>query len=432
MSQNPVATDIPLDLSSIGMEPVRLPASAASSQLQEPMRAVPSAMERPARLVEISKLAPADLDEAEGQAELVNFRDTSSLLSHGEGSLKAMGEVTHQLLSQATLGKTGEVGALAASVLDGVKLLRIEDLMREASEKISGGSGSASRKAGFFQRLLGTVHEVKTAAAGFAENRKKFDAVLDGAEKRAQAGKADLMRLISRFDEFDVAIRGGVHRIKVSIAGAQIALDRGYGEEEGLRQKALVCTDQMEAMALSADLMAYRDALANFRAKTATMREALLQAATMIPIVASNRRAASTRVMKIDNGILFVMPNLRMAAAQAVGQYAISGVGAEGERLDAANRQIMALTSRNAHEVAVSAARSLGVDQRNVDALRSVTEQSIATLNEVISIDEENARADEKREAELVGIRDTLVRGLQSAQRRVVNSAAPSRREAQA
>ena len=108
-------------------------------------------------------------------------------------------------------------------------------------------------------------------------------------------------------------------------------------------------------MALSADMMAYRDGLTNFRGKVASMREALLHAAMLIPIVASNRRAATSRVMKIDNAILFVPPNLRMVAAQTVRQYTISGVVVEGERLDEVNWRIMRLTSQNAYKVAASA-----------------------------------------------------------------------------
>ena len=49
--------------------------------------------------------------------------------------------------------------------------------------------------------------------------------------------------------------------------------------------------------------------MANFRGKIAEMRETLVGSAMLIPIIGQNRKAAETRLMKISNGMLVVIPS---------------------------------------------------------------------------------------------------------------------------
>jgi len=79
----------------------------------------------PERLVEVANLNPDDLKAAETSAAKVDFRNTNSLLGHGEGVLAGIAAASRQLLAGVRLGETGDVGRIAASVIDGVKILRI-------------------------------------------------------------------------------------------------------------------------------------------------------------------------------------------------------------------------------------------------------------------------------------------------------------------
>src|SRR5260370_1048091 len=95
----------------------------------------------PERLVEVANLGAEDLKAAQTSAAKVDFRNTNSLLGHGEGVLAGIAASSRQLLTGVRLGETGEVGRIAASVIDGVKILRIEDLQNEAK----GGAPAPSR-----------------------------------------------------------------------------------------------------------------------------------------------------------------------------------------------------------------------------------------------------------------------------------------------
>jgi uncharacterized protein YaaN involved in tellurite resistance len=386
-----------------------LPVPASAAPLPVPADERLAAQPAPERLVDIANLKAEDLAAARASAAKVDFRNTTTLLSHGEGVLANIAQASRQLLTGVRLGDAGEVGRIAASVIDGVKILRIEDLQTEA-----GGGQPAARK-GLIGRLIGAAVDARTAFKGFAENRKKFLDLMDGEQAKARKTKADLTVAVELLDRQAAAIRDSLSGLKIEIAAGQIALDRGYEELEALRQNAVKTGEAADA----ADVMEFRSALANFRGKVAEMRENLMGSAMLIPIIGQNKKAAETRIMQVSNGMLVVIPRLMAVASQAVVQVDIRRAADEAEKLDDAARQITLLASKGAHEAATSAARSLGGDQRNVDVLAQVADQTIKTMHAVIEIEREVAAGDRDREAKLAAIRDRLVRGMQG-----VNAAA--------
>ena len=339
----------------------------------------------------------------------MSFRDTASLLAHGDGVLVEIAQSSRQLLTGVRLGDAGEVGRIAATVIDGVKILRIQDLQTEAA------SGPPAPK-GLLGRLLGAAADAHTAFKGFQENRKTFMQLMDGEQAKARKTKADLTVAIQLLDQQAVAIRGSLHGLKIEIAAGQIALDRGEQELETLRQNAVRTGDPADA----ADVLEFRGALANFRGKIAEMRENLVANALLIPIIGQNKKAAETRLMKISNGMLVVIPRLMAVASQAVVQVDIRRAAEESEKLDEAARQLTLLASKGAHDAATSAARSLGGDQRNIDVLAQVADEAIKTMHEVIDIEREVAAGDREREAKLAAIRDRLAIGMRGVNQHAI------------
>jgi uncharacterized protein YaaN involved in tellurite resistance len=400
----------PLDLAIFD----NLDSSAVTAPPQQPLAVAPAASlpatadprlapaPIPERLVEVANLSPEDLAAAQASAAKIDFRNTPTLLAHGEGVMAGIAAASRQLLTGVRLGETGEIGRIAASVIDGVKILRIEDLQAEAS-------GKTPARSGIVGKLMGFVADAHTAFKGFAENRKKFLDLMDGEQAKARKTKADLTVAVELLDQQAQAIRHSLHGLKVEIAAGQIALDRGYEELEALRQHAVTTGEAADA----ADVMEFRAALANFRGKIAEMRENLMGSAMLIPIIGQNKKAAETRIMQISNGMLVVIPRLMAVASQAVVQVDIKRAADEAGKLDEAARQITVLASKGAHEAATSAARSLGGDARNIQVLAQVADETIKTMNEVIRIEREVANADRDREAKLAEIRDRLVKGMQ-------------------
>jgi uncharacterized protein YaaN involved in tellurite resistance len=378
-----------------------VPAAAAQPPVAADERLAPQPA--PERLVEIANLSSEDLAAAQASAAKIDFRNTATTLAHGEGALASIAQTSRQLLTGVRLGDAGEVGRIAASVIDGVKILRIEDLQAEAS-----GAKPAAPK-GLIGRLIGAAVDAHTAFKGFAENRKKFLDLMDGEQAKARKTKADLTVAVELLDRQAVAIRQSLNALKIEIAAGQIALDRGQEELEALRQNAVKTGDPADA----ADVMEFRSALANFRGKVAEMRENLMGSAMLIPIIGQNKKAAETRIMQVSNGMLVVIPRLMAVASQAVVQVDIKRAADEAAKLDEAARQITLLASKGAHDAATSAARSLGGDQRNIDVLAQVADETIKTMHEVIEIERQVAAGDREREAKLAAIRDRLVHGMQ-------------------
>ncbi len=363
----------------------------------------------PPRLVDVARLSADEHAAAQQGAARINFRETATLLAHGDGVLAAIAQASRQLLSGVRLGDAGEVGRIAAAVIDGIKVLRIEDLQTEAA------TAPTARK-GLIGKLLGMAADAQTAFRGFAENRKTFLDLMDSEQAKARKTKADLTVAIDLLDQQATAIRQSLHGLKIEIAAGQIALDRGYDELEALRQDASRSGEPADA----ADVQEFRGALANFRAKVAEMRENLVASAMLIPIIGQNKQAAETRMMKISNGMLVVIPRLMAVASQAVVQVDIRRAADEARKLDEAARRITLLASKGAHDAATSAARSLAGDQRNLDVLAQVADETIKTMHEVINIEREVAAGDRDREQRLTAIRDRLVVGMQGVSRDVI------------
>lgn len=424
----PETSSAALDLSvfdEIDATPLTAAAAPAQAVVVQPVASsgVPAAVDgglqpqpRLERLVEVEKLSPQDLAAANQSAAKIDFRDSNSLMTHGEGAMANIAQASRQLLSGVKLGEAGEVGRIAGAVIDGVKILRIKDLQDEAS-------GEAVPRKGLLGKLMGAASSAHSALKGFQENRKEFLDLMDAEQAKARKTKADLAVTIALLDQQAVAIRQSLHALKVEIAAGQIAIDRGQDELEVLRQHAVATGDPADA----ADVMEFRGAIANFRAKVADMRESLVGSAMLIPIIGQNKQAAETRMMKISNGMLVVIPRLMAVASQAVVQLEIRHAADEAEKLNEANRQITLLASKGAHEAAVSAARSLGGDQRNIDVLAQVADESIRTMNEVIDIERDISAGDREREAKLAEVRNRLVKGMQSVNRRAIEGGpAPS------
>jgi uncharacterized protein YaaN involved in tellurite resistance len=398
----------PLDLSSFDnlSAPIEVPPanpSPVSTQLVTASDARLAAAPPSPRLVEVANLSPEDLSAAKASASKIDFRKTDTLLSHGDHVLAEIAQSSRQLLAGVRLGDAGEVGRIAAAVIDGVKILRIQDLQTESST-----DKSAAKPKGIVGKIMGTLTDAHTAFKGFQENRKKFLTLMDQEEAKARKTKADLAVSVANLDQQAVAIKKSLYGLKIEIAAGQIALDRGEEELETLRLHAISTGDPTEA----AEVMEYRNALANFRGKIAEMRENLVGSALLIPIIGQNRNASETRMMKISNGMLVVIPRLMAVASQAAVQVDIRRAADESEKLDEAARQLTLLASKGAHDAATSAARSLGGDQRNIDVLAKVADEAIQTMNEVIAIEREVAAGDRDREAKLTAIRDRLGVGM--------------------
>ncbi len=397
----------PLDLSDFDKiidldAPVATPAPQSQQIVVVPTTDTRLAVvEKPARLVELSNLSEGDLSAAKASAAKVDFRRTQTQLDHGGNVMSEIAQASRQLLTGVRLGDAGEVGRIAAAVIDGVKLLHIEDLQAQAASDLSKSKG-----------IVGKIFEVFTAAhsalKGFQENRKHFLTLMDQEMAKARKTQADLSVTISVLEQQTVAIKKSLYRLKIEIAAGQIALDRGHEELEAMRLNAIRTGDAADA----AEVMEFRSALANFRGKVAEMRENLVGAALLIPIIGQNKRAAETRMMKISNGLFVVIPRLMAVASQAAVQADIQRAAEESEKLDEAARQITVLASKGAHDAATSAARSLGGDARNIEVLATVADEAIQTMREVIEIEREVAAGDRDREAKLAEIRDRLGKGM--------------------
>jgi hypothetical protein len=215
----------PLDLSSfdhLSEAPAASPAPI-STQLITASDARLAAVPPSPRLVEVANLSPEDLAAAQASASKVDFRKTDTLLSHGDHVLAEIAQSSRQLLAGVRLGDAGDVGRIAAAVIDGVKILRIQDLQAE-----SNADKSSPKPKGLVGKIMGTFADAHTAFKGFQENRKQFLTLMDQEEAKARKTKADLTVNIANLDQQAVA----------SQAAVQVDIRRAADESEKLDEAA--------------------------------------------------------------------------------------------------------------------------------------------------------------------------------------------------
>src|SRR5262249_3642057 len=93
-----------------------LPLPAAAPPLAVPAHEPLAAEAAPDRLVDIANRKLEDLAAAQASAAKIDFRNTNTRLTHGEGVLANIAQSSRQLLTGVRLGEAGEVGRIAASV----------------------------------------------------------------------------------------------------------------------------------------------------------------------------------------------------------------------------------------------------------------------------------------------------------------------------
>jgi len=407
--------DIPLDLSDLYQdEPataspastrpaddtsaMRTPPAIVDPVLAEPLAALP-------RLVDLDRL-PADMvTEAHRRADAIDFGDLNTLLEHGNGALGQLAQVSDRMLAGRSLGQSEAVGEIAASVLDGVRILRIADLQKIARGEQPGSSGLLARVGS----LLGGA---KDALAGFAENRKQFNTLMDAQEAKARRTIADLKRNIDSFEAMYQALRHAVRELNIDIGGGQCALERGQAEVEALRQQAIASNDPVQA----AEVMELRGRIANFAGHLAEQREGLMRAALTIPMLKATREAAEARIMALHSALTKTIPNLKAACAVAVGQADNRSAAAAREALNEADRRILDLVADGTLDAARSTAAQRGVDPRQIEVLSLAAEKITQALAEMTENDRLTVERTRAQETELVALRDRVADSMRQIQ----------------
>ena len=357
------------------------------------------------RLVDPAALSPEKLQRAQAIAATIDFTQTQTTLAFVEDTLKPVAQISRQLLADTQVKEMGEVGRVATAVLEGINILRLDDLKKEAQ-------GVAPKATGLFGKVLAMSKVAGSALKSFEANRRQFLTLMDREEARARAVKADLTVTVQLLDQQSQAVRQSISDLTVAIAAGQLALDRGLQESERLRQVALASQNPGDA-AVALD---YRRTLLTFESRVADLRQAMIASAALVPVIALNRQAAETRIAKLTDGLLLTLPRLMTAASQAAVQADLKRAATEHAKLEEADRRVMALAGEGAHEAAVSAAQSLASDPRNLQALAALAEQTQATMREVLAIEQGVRQTHAEQEQQLITIRNDLVKGMTAIQ----------------
>jgi len=366
MSQEPMTLDASRQNLSMALE--LAPLNALPAEQQEQVRAL------------IAKLDPAD---------------TQSVLTFGVEAQKQVTAAADQMIQKVRNKDVGPVGDVLNEMMLHVRGLGIDDLQVGKDGRI---------KRGFLQRL--------NPIAKFIQRYETIESQINDLVSVLNAHRLRLMRDVSSLDSLYEATLQYFHQLKLYIIAGQEKL-RELDEEviPALRRKAEESGDMLDAQALR-DAVARRDDLERRVHDLMLTRQVTLQSLPQIRLI---QDVDKSLVNKIQSSILTTIPVWKSQIAMAITLWnQQKALETQKKVTDTTNEML----ERNAELLRMGSAEARKEIERgifDIEAIKKVNSDLIATIQESIQITQEGKRRRQEAEAAMAQMEEDLKRALLEA-----------------
>lgn len=345
------------------------------------------------------QLTPEERAQADKIREALDLTDSASVLSFGASAQQKIAAFADSILSETRTRDSGPVGDMLAGLVDDVR------------------SFEKSRSGSFWEKLplVGSlVNKAETVKGGYMTLTAQVERVQSSLEKARDSMLKDVMLFDKLFDEnlryfkeLQVYIQAGEEKITEM---REVTLPK-------LRAQAAASSDPM-AVQVVAD---FEGSVERFEKKVHDLRISktiAIQTAPQIRLIQNNDRTLIDRVQTAIYSTIPLWKNQMVIALGLSQQQAV--LKTQRMVTDATNellRRNAAMLRQNTIETARENERSI-VD---IETVREVNENLIATIEETIKIQQEGRAKRQAAEAELVQIegrlREKLLQGSGSDKR---------------
>ena len=366
MSQEPMTLDASRQNLSMALE--LAPLNALPAEQQEQVRAL------------IAKLDPAD---------------TQSVLTFGVEAQKQVTAAADQMIQKVRNKDVGPVGDVLNEMMLHVRGLGIDDLQVGKDGRI---------KRGFLRRL--------NPIAKFIQRYETIESQINDLVSVLNAHRLRLMRDVSSLDSLYEATLQYFHQLKLYIIAGQEKL-RELDEEviPALRRKAEESGDMLDAQALR-DAVARRDDLERRVHDLMLTRQVTLQSLPQIRLI---QDVDKSLVNKIQSSILTTIPVWKSQIAMAITLWnQQKALETQKKVTDTTNEML----ERNAELLRMGSAEARKEIERgifDIEAIKKVNSDLIATIQESIQITQEGKRRRQEAEAAMAQMEEDLKRALLEA-----------------
>ncbi len=331
----------------------------------------------------MEKFSPEEIKQVNEYADKINLRDSNVIVSYGIGAQKHLSEFSDETLKQVRNKDLGAIGEELSHLM--------ADLKYQPGEK-----------KGFLSGIFGkSANKAETLKAYYGKVETGIDSITESLEAHRQT----LLKDIAIYDKLYENNKIYFKELTMYIAAGKLALQKARDEElPALKEKAAKSGLAEDAQ----DAKDYASMCDRFEKKIYDLnltRTVCLQNAPQIRLLQSN---AVTLNDKIQTAIINTIPmwknQLVISLGVAHGQEAVK---AQRMVSDTTN-EILKKNAEMLHQGTVDIATENERGIVDLETLQHTNEELIATIDDLMKVQEEGRAKRQQAEAELVKIENQL------------------------
>jgi uncharacterized protein YaaN involved in tellurite resistance len=348
-------------------------------------------------LVPMQSLLPAEQNQVRELTAKIDVRDTYSIIGFGVDAQRQVTDSADQMLERVRNKDVGPVGDTLSNLMIQVRGMGIDDL-------------KPGDKPGWFERvILRQVHPIMR----FVQRYETVQGQIDSIVVVLESHKLRLLRDVGMLDKLYEATVAYFKQLELYIAAAEQKLnDVDATVLPRLRAKAQETHDMLDMQNLR-DMTARRDDLERRLHDLRLTRQVTLQSMPQIRLI---QDVDKSLVTKIQSSILTTIPVWKSQIAMAITLWnQRKALEMQRKVTDTTNEML----ARNAELLRMGSAEARREVERgifDIETIRKVNSELIATIQESIQIAEEGKRKRVEVEAEMERLESDLKQALLSAQ----------------
>jgi len=342
---------------------------------------------------ELQTLGPEEQKAVREFASKIDLKDPAVILQYGSAAQNKVAQFSDSVLQNVRTNQMGEVGNSLSSLVSEIK---------------SFDATAGEERGGFLAKLGGFKQRMKKMAAGYAKVETNINKIQSDLEAHQRQLMKDIHTLNILYDKNHDYFK----ELSMYIAAGEEKLEQFFAQEVPIqRQKAETTGDQMEAQKLN-DMLQLADRFEKKLHDLKLSRTISIQMAPQIRLLQNND---GVLMEKIQSSIVNSIPLWKNQMVLAVG-LANSRAALEAQKkvTDMTNT-LLQRNSEMLRQGTVDVAQEAERGIVSIDTIRKSNENLIATINEVLQIQEQGRQDRAQAEDELVRIEGELKQALLQA-----------------
>ena len=336
---------------------------------------------------QVEELTPEQKARMEEIKNSINLMDSQTTIQYGVGAQRNISSFSDNILAQVRSKDSGYVGELMSDLVLKVKEVGVDQLDDGIFDKIP------------------FLKNASRAVKKFMQRYEKLEVQIDHIEQQLEQARMQMLKDITMFDGLYEKNLEYFQELQIYIAAGEEKLkELRVTTLPKLRAEASVKDDPMSAQAVQD----FEDTVNRFEKKIHDLKLSktiAIQTAPQIRLIQNNDKML---VDKIQTAILSTIPLWKSQIVIALGLHRQETVLKMQRSVTDATNTLLTKNAELLKQNSVDVARESQRGIVDLETLKKVNEDLIATIEETIKIQQEGRAARRNAEAELAGIEERL------------------------